>query len=138
MPEVIVNFPAGMFKGEDEKRLLFKDTLKDLVAEQMSAIDPHTGVMVTFNPDADIDVTALPYDLLMSGTTATVLLKIITYDWPDRMDNIKARLEVICKIMAALVPDEFIMPGQDAVSVTFLGKEKGCWASAQKFSLDPS
>jgi hypothetical protein len=122
MPEVIVKYPAGLFASQDQAQFEFVKTLKSLVAKQMSAID-HRGKKITFDPNKEIDLVALPYDPIMSQTTAYG-------HWTDRNDTITERLDAICKGIKDCVPTGSAREGQDTVSATFIGKNPGCWAFA--------
>ncbi len=128
MPKMNVFYPIGLFDSS-VKWDNFLNELADVTASAMEAINPATGERVVFEPYRHIDILSFPYDPSTSHPTAVVLIEIITYGWPDRMENSTERLTGIAEYVGARVPEEVDPGWKDAVSVTFLAKGEGCWVA---------
>lgn len=131
MPKVAVYCPDSMygFAGSHEHQVkwdMFLNDLRTVVAREMSA--NNEGGMVTFDPLTDVDVVTIPYSRITSRPTATVLIEIITYDWPERSRTMNARLQRILEHMAPFIPAGEVHEGESPMNATFLTKGPGCWA----------
>jgi hypothetical protein len=127
MPAVTVFYPAGLFDVTDKVR--FKRTVKASTAKHMDAVNPETGEVTEYgnNPDDFIDLFMVPVDHDDHDATTLCMATIVTYNWPDRVANMAARLEAIANEVAKYVPRHNDDDPRDRISFTFLGKEAGCW-----------
>jgi hypothetical protein len=130
MPAVTVYYPQGFFDATDKVR--FKRNIKQIVANNMDAINPETNELTLYgaDPDAFIDLVMVPYDHDDAEVTTPLLATIVTYEWPDRMANLPARIENITKAVRRGLPNGLVPSDQEAISFTFLGKVPGAWAVA--------
>lgn len=131
MPTAKVFLPEGFFRSIDEESN-FVETVARSTATQMAARRPNkdgsNGEHVTFDPMTQIDVLLFPYRQ-SSHATAVVLVEIISYNWPDRLKNINARIGTIAGDLCQIIPPNRVPEGVDTVSVTFLPKPEGCWVA---------
>lgn len=127
MPKLNVFYPTDLFNNDSDTWKDFLDDLSAVTAVEMDAIDPATGERTDFHPDMSIDILSFPYEAATSRPTAVVLIEIITYAWPDRMDTINDRLKAIATTVNRYVRRSWITIPKAAVNVTFLGKSEGCW-----------
>ena len=132
MPAVTIDYPRGFFDDPGINRAIFRKGIKELVARGMKAIDPFSGEVTMYEEDPDkfIDLLLRPYDPEDAELTAVCLGTIVTYDWPDRMEDIDERIEVITRRARSFIPDALVPVGMDGISFTFLGKVPGAWAAA--------
>lgn len=129
MPAVTINYPRNLFEGDEKGE--FKRAVKLSVATYMDAVDPVSGKRTKYydDPDSFIDLVLIPYDFTDVEATALCLATIVSYDWPDRMADIGARLQAITEEVRRFVPTDLITAGQDRISFTFIGKQPGCWVA---------
>ena len=127
MPKASVYHPIGLFDADEWGAFL--DDLAEVLANEMSAIDPMTGGMFQNDPEDHIDILSFPYDPATSRPTAVMLIEIITYAWPHRMANIKDRIGAVADVAKRHVGPKFVYIKHDTVSVTFLSKGPDCWVA---------
>ncbi len=131
MPAVTIHYPRHAMDPTDKVR--FKRTVKEEVAKYMDAVDPETGQLTRYaaDPDAFIDLILVPYDPEDAEVTTPFVATIVTYDWPDRMNDLDRRIRAITsnvRIMGFTVDMEERYPeGSELISFTFLGKVPGAW-----------
>ncbi len=130
MPAVTMYYPRGFFDSTDKAR--FRRDVKQSVAGYMDAIDPATGERTKYgaDPDAFIDLVLIPYDPDDAEVTTPLLGTIVTYEWPDRIVNLRDRINAITNEVRRSLPTELVPRDQEAISFTFLGKMAGAWAVA--------
>lgn len=130
MPAVTIDYPRGFFNPAQKKT--FKAAVKLSVATHMDAVDPKSNERTQFasDPDKYIDLVMRPYYKSDAQVTTPLLATIVSYDWPDRMRNLKKRIRRITKEVRAAIPVELVAEGDEAISFTFIEKQPGAWCVA--------
>lgn len=117
MPDVHFWHSFSLFQGLPEYRI--KNQLSEIVASEMNCLDD-AGNWIEHDPYSDINV--LTFAAFDSGCTKDVIIRIEAYDWPNRMINIKERLENIALAIAEMLPAT-----RAPVAASFLPLPRGCW-----------
>ena len=130
MPAVTVLYPRNFFNPA--QKVTFMSAVMHSVANHMDAVDPETNKRTQFadDPDEFIDLVMIPYSTADSNVTTPLLATIVSYEWPDRMRNIKKRIKRITREVREAVPVGRVPEGSEAISFTFIEKHPGAWSVA--------
>lgn len=130
MPAVTIKYPRGFFNPAQKKA--FISAVKQSVATHMDAVDPKTNERTQFasDPDKYIDLVLMPYNKSDAAVTTPLLATVVSYDWPDRMRNLKKRIKRITTEVRATIPVYLVPEGYEAISFTFIEKQPGAWSVA--------
>ena len=131
MPDVELHYPRSLFANADVKSA-FKKAVKACVALHMDAIDPATDRMTRYweDPEGFVDLIMSPYDPDDVSVTFPVIGTIVSYGWPDRLLRIEDSITAIAMAIRAALPKNLPEQGKDVISLKFLPKPAGAWASA--------
>lgn len=130
MPAVTILYPRNFFSPAQKAE--FVSVVMQSVATHMDAIDPETNERTQFadDPGRFIDLVMIPYSKADSRVTTPLLATIVSYEWPDRMRNIKKRVKRITREVREAIPLGHVREGSEAISFTFIEKHPGAWSAA--------
>jgi hypothetical protein len=113
---------AGSGTIAGKKQLAIENNVAAFVADNMNCRD-YDGKLIAYDWKTQIDIVV--FEPIGGRANKQVIMSVTAHDYPERMDNIKDRLEAI----AEQVRDYLALP-PNTVSVGFNPQPKGCWAKA--------